>query len=615
MGKPSAVRLREVGYYRPNVDDVGAEQRRVILQLADEICQGRIPFLSYGTQELGLKPAWNRDFVAGKEWTWEASQSLATVRFDGSDVKVPWELSRMQFLSVLGKAFWLTREPVYRQTARQYVEDWIERNPVGYGVNWMVAMEAALRAVSVLLLVDLLSPMAPEEKAWEEMVARSMWQHLLFIEGHLEFSYLVRGNHYLSNLLGLYALSVFLDGPGMEARRERYRRLLQREILFQTYADGGDYEASSGYHMLVTQMFLSAYWLMRAEGAVPAQSFVERLRKMFEWMEALADSQGRLPHVGDCDDGRVEFLHDDLMQMAWLPLEKRDSLRVRHFLRLGKAMLDERACGAADGPWYGLEPDCCDHARTPALPARMRQVVLRDSGIAVAGCGNNDLVFLAVPNGIGGKGTHTHNDKLSVILRLAGEEVLCDPGTGCYTRDGAMRDRFRSTAAHNTVMIDGNEQNRIPNARMNFFSLGNDVQMSKIKAEMGVTACRLEAALLGQACKGVVHTRIVEWTGVNSVQVEDRFSGNGLHQLQSTFQVAPGWKISGVREEAGRACCDLEGSCRVSLTFSADGALRVWQEDSAISWIYGTIVASTSIRIDIKAQLPASLYTNLRWDE
>ena len=94
----------------------------------------------------------------------------------------------------------------------------------------------------------------------------SLWQHLLFIEAHSEFSFLVRSNHYLSNIVGLTTLSAYLDGP-YGAAVERYARAVQREILIQTYPDGGDFEASTGYHVLVAQMFLHSLVVQqRAEG-------------------------------------------------------------------------------------------------------------------------------------------------------------------------------------------------------------------------------------------------------------------------------------------------------------------------------------------------------------
>ena len=62
-------------------------------------------------------------------------------------------------------------------------------------------------------------------------------------------------------------------------------------------------------------------------------------------------------------------------------------------------------------------------------------------------------MFDAGPHGFL-NGGHAHADALAVVLTVAGEPLLIDPGTGTYTMNGATRDRFRSTAMHNTVTVD-----------------------------------------------------------------------------------------------------------------------------------------------------------------
>jgi hypothetical protein len=51
-------------------------------------------------------------------------------------------------------------------------------------------------------------------------------------------------------------------------------------------------------------------------------------------------------------------------------------------------------------------------------------------------------------------GGHAHADALSIVLTVAGEPLLIDPGTATYTMDSEVRDRFRSTAMHNTLVLD-----------------------------------------------------------------------------------------------------------------------------------------------------------------
>ncbi|MFG3757212.1 heparinase II/III-family protein, partial [Klebsiella pneumoniae] len=59
---------------------------------------------------------------------------------------------------------------------------------------------------------------------------------------------------------------------------------------------------------------------------------------------------------------------------------------------------------------------------------------------------------------------HGHADALSLLLHLDGQPVLVDAGTYLYHAGGAVRDRLRGTAAHNTLCLDGADQSQIAGA-------------------------------------------------------------------------------------------------------------------------------------------------------
>src|SRR5581483_6676627 len=114
------------------------------------------------------------------------------------------------------------------------------------------------------------------DEPWVQQLTTSLWQHLLFIEAHNEFSHLGRSNHYLSNIFGLLCVSSYLQGPGMLEQRQQAYELLENEMRHQVYEDGGDYEASTGYHVFVMQMFTSALRVMRTCSYDPKPEFTER---------------------------------------------------------------------------------------------------------------------------------------------------------------------------------------------------------------------------------------------------------------------------------------------------------------------------------------------------
>jgi hypothetical protein len=616
LKRSERITFREVPYYRPDLRNISGRSRALIVAFADEIRAGRYPFLGYGTAELGTSPKWNLDFTTGVEWPQTRHKGHEFIRLDGSDVKVPFELSRLQFLPILGKAYLLTREQSYRRTAMDLLLRWIQSNPVLLGVNWTIAMEAALRAMSICFLLNLLAPFPLKEHRWLKLVTRSLSEHLLYIEANLEFSHLLSSNHYLSNVVGLYCLSLFLDGQGMAARRQEYRMRIHEEMMKQVFDDGADYEASTGYQVLVTQFFTTALLLMRAErGRRVMPAFTERLRMMFRFLNTIASRPGELPHVGDCDDGRVELLVDDLEQMLLFPVAERNSLRISQLLGLGQRLFGEGRGEADDAAWYALEEPRPIPYPAPALdPPKVRPVrLLPKAGIAVLEQQSAELLFFAIPNGIFGKGSHTHNDKLSFVFRVGGKEIFCDSGTGCYTRDIATRNRFRCTAAHNTLLLDGLEQNRVFPGPAGVFILGNEAAVTPILEGEDSQGCFLRASHTGYLSLGVTHTRTIRSDdGKTAFAIEDELEGGGVHHFELNFQLAPNRAAEIVPAKNGLLCRVL-GDPQVQLELSGPAGLQGAAEPSLVSTTYGSTVPALRVRIWGRAALPARIITRISW--
>jgi uncharacterized heparinase superfamily protein len=70
---------------------------------------------------------------------------------------------------------------------------------------------------------------------------------------------------------------------------------------------------------------------------------------------------------------------------------------------------------------------------------------------------SDHLVIDGGPHGYQ-NGGHAHADALSLTFSLRRVPLLIDPGTACYTTEPALRDRFRSTALHNTLTLDDRPQ-------------------------------------------------------------------------------------------------------------------------------------------------------------
>ncbi|HEX8814531.1 MAG TPA: alginate lyase family protein [Terriglobales bacterium] len=578
---------------------------------ADAVCDGQFPWFAYGPVKLGLPPRWDFDFVSGKSWPKTRSENLQVVRHDGSDVKVPWELSRMQFLPVLGKAWRLSGDQRYRAAGKDLLSDWIEKNPSGAGVNWTIAMEAALRAMSICFFLELALPWGADDAPWLRQVTSNLWKHLLFIEAHNEFSHLSRSNHYLSNVVGLLCLSSYLDGPQMKARRRLYANLVGREMFHQVYEDGGDFEASFGYHLLVLQMFTSAFLLMKAQGTGPTEEFSERLKRMYKYVAALADPQGRLAHVGDCDDGRVELLTDDLETM--MALENRYSLRVADQLGIGEALFDMPGGSPADDAVCYANVDRVTSVGNDTVAENVR--VFRNSGVAVVKSSDAEAVFLAIPNGMAGKGSHTHNDKLSVLLNLGNHHLFVDSGCAGYTRNASLRNRFRATAAHNTIQIDDEEQNRFSKSPGGLFSISDDAQLSPITMENLDGEVVLSASHDGYHRLGIIHKRIMRWNGQRQLTLDDELTGYGKHTFAARFHLPSHCQIA-IRQDCGElVSCSIHGPSRVTMTFRAASELSLSSDTAQTSSAFGSISESGVIVVSGTFIPPFTLYSAISWED
>src|SRR4029077_4381252 len=241
--------------------------------------------------------------------------------------------------------------------------------------------------------------------------------------------------------------------------------------------------------------------------------------------------------------------------------------------------------------------------------------VFPKAGVGVLRRGSAELLFFAIPNGISGKGSHTHNDKLSLVLRVGGQEILCDSGTGCYTRNLLTRNKFRSTAAHNTLQIDGLEQNRISPGPLGVFMLGNEAAVSTIQKGADERGCFIRASHAGYSSLGVVHTRTIRVADSESAFViGDELNGNGVHDFELHFQLAPGRTAELTSSEKGILCC-IFGEPEVQVTVAGPAKLKGSIQPSLVGRTYGATIPAMRVRIWGRAEVPISITTHISWVE
>ena len=185
------------------------------------ICRVFHVFDFLGTDKLdwGNPIHWSSDLQSGYEWNnhFHTHYSQSELMPGNSiDIKIPWELNRLQHLVTLGQAWQLTNDEKYSQEFFSQLESWQESNPFCYGINWTSTMEVAIRAVNLVIAVDLLSAAPELDENRKNVLNKSIRQHGKYIEHNLEIgikdSRILAGNHYLANICGIAMIGMSCPG-------------------------------------------------------------------------------------------------------------------------------------------------------------------------------------------------------------------------------------------------------------------------------------------------------------------------------------------------------------------------------------------------------------------
>ncbi len=512
------------------------DEERIHAAAADALAH-RVRLLGPETVELGPRIDWLRDFRSGVAWPRRYMRDIAYVNpDDGSDVKVPWELSRLQWLMPAGQAYLLTREERHAEAVRDTLESWIDGNPHAQSVNWSCTMEAALRILSWTWLFRVFhASRAWANDGFRERFLCSLYLHGDFTERHLEHSD-VNGNHCTADAAGLVFAGLFF-GQGEDAGRWLARgwSLLGEELPRQVFPDGVDFEASVAYHRLVAELFLLPALYRRACGLPVPDGYRERLVAMARFSAAYSRLDGGTPLWGDADDARA------------LPLGRQALTDHRYLVGLVASAFDvpelrDASAGSRGEAFWLLGPAAAASLPDAASPPRPPgSVAFRDGGFYVMRNAVDHVFVDCGPVGLAGRGGHGHNDCLAFEAALDGVHLVSDCGAYVYTASFAERNRFRSTAYHNTPRVDAAEINRMLPDQL--WSLANDARPQVRVFETGSESDRFVGAHAGYArlAPKVTPARtIVLQHREHALVVSDSFEGAGRHQLEVPFHLAPG---------------------------------------------------------------------------
>ena len=290
---------------------VPAEARKAVLAAADRLLRGEWEALGVLRTDMA-EPDWFLDPVTGRR----SAPGQYAFRVDhrseeqNGNIKQLWELSRLQHLTVLAAAWALSHDERYARRAADQLSSWWQENPFLSGIHWTSGIELGLRLISLTWIRRLLDDWPGVGDLFERnglAVQQIRWhqQYLAALRSRGSSS----NNHVVAEAAGQLVASCAFP---WFARSDRWRRtsarLLERELLRNTFPSGINRELASDYHCFVAELGFLAAVEAEASGHPLSAPAWQRLGAMADSAAALLDDQMRPPRQGDSDEGRALLL-------------------------------------------------------------------------------------------------------------------------------------------------------------------------------------------------------------------------------------------------------------------------------------------------------------------
>ncbi|WP_033542290.1 alginate lyase family protein [Planococcus sp. CAU13] len=520
-------------YYNDFLEKKGVVKETI--ESADKVCDHIFNLLGSGDVQLGRNINWNQDFKTGFIWKNKYYNKIKTIDLNNAaDVKVPWELSRFQHIPTLGQAYWLTNNEKYAEEFKNQIESWLEVNPFEMSINWTCAMDVAIRACNWILGSYYFKQSKSIESDFWINFNKSLYMHGEFISKNLEKSE-ISNNHYITDLVGLVWLGLYFNNVNLKKNKSKYwlnlgMAELEIEIKKQVYEDGFNYEASTAYHCLVTELLLYTSILCDRNNIEFSQSFKLRLEKMSEVLMNITKSNGLIPQVGDMDSGKFIIFSDYRSE------EKKD---FRYLLGVSSEYFHRNDFSYFNSNQLAALWLFDKLTESTSKERKLKSVTYPQGGIHIIR--NKELYLLIRCGDIGtaGKGGHSHNDQLSFELNIDGEDFIIDPGTYAYTSNPKMRNVFRSTCYHNTLRVAELEQNYIGE---NLFVLEN--QSNAKILEFGQNRFVGEHSGFRYKNKILKHKRNIVFNDTKSLKIVDCVNDNVGLKKELNFIFSPEIRVT-----------------------------------------------------------------------
>jgi len=412
------------------------------------------------------------------------------------------------FFIPLEHAWAETKDPKYALAIEKMINDWMTKTPMPLdvragGLAWGHSLIVSHRAYCIL--VDAFTVLCECDAVADQTLIdllKAMYEHVVYL---LKFESFPPSNKTISE--GKAMLATACSFPEFADAKDWFdaasARLLE-DMRIQVLPDGASYELTPGYQMAIASWFLAAYQVaQKFDQALPSE-LEAGIRRMYDWCVSITRPDFSRPSVSDAGSLDAKY-HDALTKP-------------------GRFLENEAAI------WVGTEGK-------EGSPPDYTSIANPDSGYFVMRSGwEADAVYMLFEGGPFGR-FHQHEDMLSFDLFAHGQPFIVDPGIASYYPN-PWTTFYRTTQAHNTVLVDGCGQKRrnqsidewVDSARDKTFWYSDD------KFDVAMANYAAEWDGLDDA---ITHRRAVMFVKPGYFLLFDELVGEGEHTYEALFHFMP----------------------------------------------------------------------------
>ena len=405
-----------------------------------------------------------------------SNKKLKPAFFNIADVKVPYEASRLQHLQ---KQNLIDSVEATKTLGSGALVVEADKFPLIY---WNSPMDVAIRLINLIIHRQFLAHKSNRSIIFddsEELLDAYISQNYQYVKDNLENEGKVVGNHYLIELSSMLFYLANYETKNSVADTKFVIEELKIEIARQFNDEGTNFEGSTHYSAFATEaLILCKLSMQELNQSTDLLTSINRLILLNKKFLSLLINNDELSQIGDNDSGRIfyfAFEEEKPLKLSWL-IKMIESLEINE-----KLIISDHIFEVSEEIPILKDYKHVKHPEIKVFSKDYEAYAYPEFGIFIW---RNESEYLSIrcgPVGQNGVGGHSHYDQLSLECFTDNKWIARDPGTGTYTDDITIRNKFKSLEYHwgPNINIKFKKEDEFDCFKLNNMSDGNVLTFNK----------------------------------------------------------------------------------------------------------------------------------------